>query len=141
MYLQTDWTRELVLATTLLITLRYLLGRIFLVNCIATEGLREMRIKGSVAFGFVQSSPNFQKEDVAKRPISMKTNLKIIPECTIDESIKGAASLRRYGITFDGNIDIIVQNYTSFVPCVFFTKIVRFWNLNLLSYLEISKNR
>ena len=25
--------------------------------------------------------------------------------CTIDESIKGAASLRRYGITFDGNID------------------------------------
>ena len=27
-------------------------------------------------------------------------------ECTIDESIKGAASLRRYGITFDGNINI-----------------------------------
>ena len=26
--------------------------------------------------------------------------------CTIDESIKGAASLRRYGITFDGNIDV-----------------------------------
>ena len=27
-------------------------------------------------------------------------------QCTIDDSIKGAASLRRYGITFDGNIDI-----------------------------------
>ena len=27
-------------------------------------------------------------------------------QCTINESIKGAASLRRYGITFDGNIDI-----------------------------------
>ena len=27
-------------------------------------------------------------------------------ECTIDESIKGAASLRRYGITFDDNINI-----------------------------------
>ena len=27
-------------------------------------------------------------------------------KCTIDESIKGAASLRRYGITFDGNINI-----------------------------------
>ena len=26
--------------------------------------------------------------------------------CTIDESIKGVASLRRYGITFDGNIHI-----------------------------------
>ena len=26
--------------------------------------------------------------------------------CTIDESIKGAASLRRYGITFDGNINV-----------------------------------
>ena len=30
--------------------------------------------------------------------------------CTIDESIKGAASLvGRYGITFDGNIDVIVH--------------------------------
>ena len=29
-------------------------------------------------------------------------------QCTIDESIKGAASQRRYGITFDGNINIIV---------------------------------
>ena len=27
-------------------------------------------------------------------------------QCTIDESVKGAASLRRYGITFDGNIHI-----------------------------------
>ena len=27
--------------------------------------------------------------------------------CTINESIKGAASLRRYGITFDGNIDVL----------------------------------
>ena len=27
-------------------------------------------------------------------------------QCTIDESIKGAASLKRYGITFDGNIHI-----------------------------------
>ena len=27
-------------------------------------------------------------------------------QCTIDESIKGAASLRRYGITFDDNIDV-----------------------------------
>ena len=27
--------------------------------------------------------------------------------CTIDESIKGAASLGRYGITFDGNIDVV----------------------------------
>ena len=27
--------------------------------------------------------------------------------CTIDESVKGAANLRRYGITFDGNIDMI----------------------------------
>ena len=26
--------------------------------------------------------------------------------CTIDEFIKGAASLRRYGITFDDNIDV-----------------------------------
>ena len=26
---------------------------------------------------------------------------------TINESIKGAASLRRYGITFDGNIDVM----------------------------------
>ena len=26
---------------------------------------------------------------------------------TINESIKGAASLRRYGITFDGNIDVV----------------------------------
>ena len=31
----------------------------------------------------------------------------IVEVCTIDESIKGAASLRRYGITFDGNIDIM----------------------------------
>ena len=27
--------------------------------------------------------------------------------CTIDESIKGAASQNRYGITFDGNIDVL----------------------------------
>ena len=27
--------------------------------------------------------------------------------CTIDESIKGAASQNRYGITFDGNIDVM----------------------------------
>ena len=27
-------------------------------------------------------------------------------QCTIDESIKGAASLRRYGVTFDGNIHL-----------------------------------
>jgi hypothetical protein len=27
--------------------------------------------------------------------------------CTIDEFIKGAASLRRYGITFDDNIDVM----------------------------------
>jgi hypothetical protein len=27
--------------------------------------------------------------------------------CTIDEFIKGAASLRRYGITFDDNINIM----------------------------------
>ena len=31
----------------------------------------------------------------------------VIEVCTIDESIKGAASLRRYGITFDGNIDVM----------------------------------
>ena len=29
--------------------------------------------------------------------------------CTIDEAIKGAASLGRYGITFDGNIDVTVH--------------------------------
>jgi hypothetical protein len=29
--------------------------------------------------------------------------------CTINESIKGATSLSRYGITFDGNIDFIVH--------------------------------
>ena len=34
--------------------------------------------------------------------------------CTIDESIKGATSLRRYGITFDGNIDIKYK-----IPCFF----------------------
>ena len=27
--------------------------------------------------------------------------------CTIDESIKGAASQNRYDITFDGNIDVL----------------------------------
>ena len=27
--------------------------------------------------------------------------------CTIDESVKGAASQNRYGITFDGNIDVL----------------------------------
>ena len=32
-------------------------------------------------------------------------------QCTIDESIKGAASLRRYGITFDGNIDVMYPFY------------------------------
>ena len=34
-----------------------------------------------------------------------KTNWQLF-QCTIDESVKGAASLRRYGITFDGNIHI-----------------------------------
>ena len=29
---------------------------------------------------------------------------------TIDESIKGAASQNRYGITFDGNIDVMYNN-------------------------------
>ena len=27
--------------------------------------------------------------------------------CTIDESIKGAASQNRYGLTFDGNINVM----------------------------------
>ena len=34
--------------------------------------------------------------------------------CTIDEFIKGAASLRRYGITFDDNIDIECTCWCSF---------------------------
>ena len=43
-----------------------------------------------------------------------------LSQYTIDESIQGAASLRRYGITFDDNIHIIVQDSTSFVTYVFF---------------------
>ena len=43
-------------------------------------------------------------------------------QCTIDDSIKGAASLRRYGITFDGNIDI--KYMTLPVTYVFFMEIV-----------------
>ena len=43
----------------------------------------------------------------------MKILIKSLPFdvviCTINESIKGAASLGRYGITFDGNIDVIVH--------------------------------
>ena len=31
---------------------------------------------------------------------------------TIDESIKGAASQNRYGITFDGNIDVMYNGST-----------------------------
>ena len=40
--------------------------------------------------------------------LKMKKNAYLLcfVTCTIDESIKGAASLSRYGITFHGNIDV-----------------------------------
>ena len=40
--------------------------------------------------------------------LKMKKNayLLCVVTCTIDESIKGAVSLSRHGITFDGNIDV-----------------------------------
>jgi hypothetical protein len=43
-------------------------------------------------------------------------------ECTIDEFIKGAARLRRYGITFDANINIKYKNPP--FTYVFFIEIV-----------------
>ena len=56
-------------------------------------------------------------------------------QCTIDESIKGAASLRRYGITFDGNIDKKYKTPPHFY-LRFSTKGISSSKQNMLSYLE-----
>ena len=62
-------------------------------------------------------------------------------ECTIDESIKGAASLSRYGITFDDNINIKYKTppvtYVFLIEnCMLKTSLL---NHFMLSYLEMSK--
>ena len=62
-------------------------------------------------------------------------------QCTIDESIKGAASQRRYGITFDGNINIKYN-----IPPVTYVFFKEMYHLKesppknlMLSYLQMRK--
>ena len=50
-----------------------------------------------------QLSTSFQNP---QRIICRESDSSVKSLRTIDESVKGAASLRRYGITFDGNIHI-----------------------------------
>ena len=63
----------------------------------------------------------FTEWNVFINQISIKTNMTVVPvQCTIDESIKCAASLRGYGITFDGNINILSTRFHQFCYlCVF----------------------
>ena len=64
-------------------------------------------------------------------------------QCTIDESIKGAASQRRYGITFDGNINIKYN-----IPPVTYVFYIEIYLLKesppkhfMLSYLQMRKKK